>query len=203
MSRFAIIAIGASAGSFEPVRELVSRFPKDIPAAIFIVMHVGPGPSEMPSILRTRSTLPVMHAEDKLLISPGRIYVAPADHHVVLADGVMELSRGPRENWTRPAIDPLFRTAARSFRDRVIGVVLSGALDDGTAGLIHIKHHGGLSIVQDPREAAVPDMPRNALREDDVDHIVKIADMPALLDELAREISNEKPRSVELPRVAK
>jgi two-component system, chemotaxis family, protein-glutamate methylesterase/glutaminase len=194
MSRFAIITLGGSAGSIGPMREVLAQLPKDIHAAIFVVLHIGARPSQLPSIIQLRSALPVMHAEDKLMIAPGRVYVAPPDHHLVLANGAMELSRGPRENWTRPAIDPLFRSAATAFKDRVVGVVLSGNLNDGTAGLIHIKEQGGITIVQDPGEATVPDMPWNALRDDHVDYTATVEQLPPLLQELADSIARGGPR---------
>ena len=127
------------------------------------------------------------HAQDGEPISPGRIYVAPHDHHLLVEPGHLRVVRGPRENHHRPAVDPLFRSAALTYGPRVVGVVLSGALNDGTAGLIAIKRRGGVAIVQDPAEALVPGMPGSALRNVAIDYCLPIADISPLLAQLARE----------------
>jgi two-component system, chemotaxis family, protein-glutamate methylesterase/glutaminase len=182
-----IVVIGASAGGVEALRELVEGLPRELPAAVFIVLHVSPGgTSVLPQILARRTTLAVAAAGQGDPIERGRVYVAPPDHHMLLDDGHVILTRGPRENGLRPAIDPLFRSAARAFGPRVIGVVLSGALDDGTAGLKMITDSGGLGLVQDPAEALYPSMPQHAL-EYDAPRAVPLAEMAdticAMLDE--------------------
>jgi two-component system chemotaxis response regulator CheB len=188
MPRRDIIVIGASAGGVEALMELARRLPPDLPAAVFVVLHVPPqGTSVLPSILNRARTLPAVHPHDRQAIQPGRIYVAPPDYHMLLRDGKIALARGPRENRNRPAADPLFRTAARAYGPRVTGVVLSGALDDGTAGLSAIKSQGGLAIVQDPAEALYPSMPGNARDHIDVDYCLPVAEIAPLLVRLVQE----------------
>jgi two-component system chemotaxis response regulator CheB len=183
-----IIVVGASAGGVEALKSLVHQLPADLPAAIFVVLHVSPrGTSVLPQILTRSGPLPASHATDGETIQMGRIYVAPPDVHLVLErGGSVRLVRGPRENGHRPSVDALFRSAARSFGRRVLGVVLSGALDDGTAGLVAVKQRGGIAIVQDPADALFPGMPLNALRQAEVDHRLPVAEIGPLLDRLAR-----------------
>lgn len=177
-----IVVIGASAGGVEALRELVGALPADLPAAIFVVLHLAPtGPSVLPAILQRAGTLPAVHPVHGERILPGRIYVAPPDRHMLLHAGRITLTVGPRENRSRPAIDPLFRSAALEFGERVVGIVLSGSLDDGTAGLRAISERGGLTIVQDPAEATHPMMPKSALDAVTVNHCLKILDIGALL----------------------
>lgn len=187
-----IIVIGASAGGLEPLRQLLREVPKDLPASIFIVMHVG-SPSLLPAILARVSALPVKPAKSGELIERGRVYVAEPGRHLLLHDDHILLRRGPRENMARPAIDPLFRSAACSFGARVIGIVLSGALDDGTAGLAAIKRCGGLAVVQDPKDAAVPSMPEAALAHVAIDHCVKIDAIAELLAGLVSSPAGDTP----------
>ena len=177
-----IVVIGASAGGVEPLRDLVRALPADLPAAVFVVLHIAPsGPSVLPTILQRSGSLPAVHPVHGERILPGRIYVAPPDRHMLLRGGRITLTMGPRENRCRPAIDPLFRSAAFEFGPRVIGVVLSGSLDDGTAGLRSISERGGLTVVQDPEEALHPSMPRSAMDAVRVDHCMRIADIASLL----------------------
>ncbi|HEX6123143.1 MAG TPA: chemotaxis protein CheB, partial [Ktedonobacterales bacterium] len=137
MSHHDLIVIGASAGGVEALITIARELPHDLPAAVCVVLHVPPHvPSLLPKILAQAGPLPATHARDQEPLLPGRIYVAPPDHHLLARQGHLRVTRGPRENRSRPAVDPLFRTAAHAYGPRVIGVVLSGALDDGTAGLI-------------------------------------------------------------------
>jgi two-component system chemotaxis response regulator CheB len=177
-----IIVVGASAGGVEALATLANHLPGNFPAAIFMVLHVPPhGTSVLPKIISRAGPLPATHAWDGESIRPGRIYVAPPDRHLLLKLGHVRVARGPTENSHRPAIDPLFRTAARSYGRRVIGVVLSGLLDDGTAGLKAIKERGGLAVVQEPDDALFPSMPRSAMDNVAVDYAVPIDELGALL----------------------
>ena len=155
-----IVVIGASAGGVEALSQLAHLLPGDFPGSIFVVLHLpAHGPSLMPQILTRRGKLPAAHPSDGEEILPGRIAIAPPDQNLLLEDGRMRLVRGPRENGHRPAVDPLFRSAALAYGRRVVGVVLSGTLDDGAAGLAAIKQRGGIAIVQDPSDAIYPGMP--------------------------------------------
>jgi two-component system chemotaxis response regulator CheB len=183
-----IIVMGASSGGIESFMEIVSGLPRDLPAAIFVVLHVSPrGTTKFPEILTRTGYIPAAHAVDKEPIRHGRIYVAPPDFHLLLRPGAVRLVRGPKENNVRPAIDPTFRTAARAYGSRVVGVVLSGALDDGTAGLAAIKKRGGIAIVQDPEDALFPDMPRNALEAVNADYCLPAREIAPLLVRLSHE----------------
>lgn len=180
-----VVVVGASAGGVEALRELVAGFPASFPAAILVVLHMSENaPSVLPEILSRASRLPAEHPRHGERIRPGRIYVAPPGHHMVLDETRIRLSKGPKEHHTRPAIDPLFRSAALHFGPRAIGVVLTGFLDDGTAGLVAIKARGGLSIVQDPAEARHSSMPLNALRHDSPDYCLPLAQIAARLVDL-------------------
>ena len=188
MAKKDIVVIGASAGGMQALQKLVGRLPRDLPASVFVVWHLAPGvQSILPSVLAKAGTLPAAHPEDGDRIEPGRIYVAPNDHHMLLEKGYIRVARGPKENRFRPAVDPLFRSAAYIYGPRVIGVVLTGALDDGTAGLWTIKLRGGTAIVQDPSEAVVRSMPLNALDKVAVDHRLGAAEIGELLARLVRE----------------
>ncbi len=168
-----IIVVGASAGGIQAVETLIESLPHDLSAAIFIVVHVPPFEvSILPKIFSRNGSFPVVHAEDRLPIEPRHIYVAPPNFHLILKPDHMCLSRGPREGFHRPAVNALFRSAASVFGPRVIGVVLSGMLDDGTAGLWRIKNSGGIAIVQDPKTATFTNMPMNALGYVDVDYVL-------------------------------
>jgi two-component system, chemotaxis family, protein-glutamate methylesterase/glutaminase len=183
-----IIVMGASSGGIEAFIEIVSGLPRDLPAAVFVVLHVSPrGTTKFPDILNRAGRIPAAHARDQGTIRPGRIYVAPPDLHLLLRNGTMRLVRGPKENNVRPAIDATFRTAARTYGPRVVGVLLSGALDDGTAGLAAIKERGGIAVVQDPKDALFPDMPRNAVEVVKVDYCLPRREIAPLLVRLAQE----------------
>ena len=193
MSSHDIIVIGASAGGIEAVREVVSRLPPDLEAAVFVVLHLPQGSrSILPEIISRSGPLPAAHAVDGERIELGRIYVAPPDHHMLLDQDRVVLSRGPHHNRHRPAVDPLFGSAARAYGARVIGVVLSGTLDDGTAGLAKIKRNGGVALVQDPSTAAFPGMPENALSLVDVDQSVPVEKLgQAIVDRVGQPAAGE------------
>ncbi len=182
-----LIAIGASAGGIEALRKLGPTLPSDLAAAVAIVLHRLPVEEDerLPRVLGAGLTLPASHAKDGETIRPGHIYIAPANVHLVVEDNRFGLESGPYENGNRPAIDVFFRSAAHSKGPAVAGVVLSGALDDGAAGLAAIKAHGGLAIVQDPREASFNGMPLSAIRNVEVDAIAKVGEMAPLLVDFA------------------
>jgi two-component system chemotaxis response regulator CheB len=183
-----IIVIGASAGGVSALSEIVRGLPKDLPAAVFVVLHISRyGTSAMPAILGRAGNMPAAHPSDGEPIRQGHIYVAPPDHHLVIEDGQVGLSRAPSENGHRPAIDVLFRTAAYAYGPRVVGVVLTGNLDDGTAGLAEIKSYGGVAVVQDPAEADYPGMPSSAAENVPVDYIQSLKTIPPLLVNLAND----------------
>jgi two-component system chemotaxis response regulator CheB len=181
-----IIAVGASAGGVQPLVSLVAGLPADLAAAVFVVLHIPPDmPSTLADILDRAGPLPAAVPRDGEPIRHGRIYVAAPNHHLVLRDGSAHLVVGPRENGARPAVDVLFRSAARAYGSRVVGVVLSGVLRDGTLGLNAIKLRGGVTVVQDPDEAPFPGMPSSALGAAPVDYCLRVGDMPTLLTRLA------------------
>src|SRR5262245_12615240 len=185
-----IVVIGASAGGVEAIREVVSRLPETLQAAVFVVVHLPRGNrSFLPEILNRSGPLPSSQAEDGDPIRRGAIYVAPPDHHLLLENGRIRLARGPHHNRRRPAIDPLFWSAAKAYSSRVVGVVLSGTLDDGTAGLATIKARGGIAIVQDPKTAAFSGMPTSALAYVDAECVPLSEIGPAI----ARAVEREAP----------
>ncbi len=190
-----IIVIGASAGGIRALLDLCRGFPEDFSPSIFIVQHVPPhSPSMLPKLLSDAGPLPAVHPQDGETIQPGRIYVGVPDHHLLLEHGKVIVKRGPKENRFRPSIDALFRSAAYVYGPRVIGVILSGVLDDGTSGLWTIKRMGGLAIIQDPKDAAFPEMPLSVREYVKVDHVVPVANMAGLLVELVREPAVRKVR---------
>ena len=180
-----LIVMGASSGGVEALTKVIGGLPPDLPAAVFVVLHVLPERRSMlPAILNRAGTLPAAHAVDGERIRLGRIYVAAPGLQTYICSGTIAVRRGPAENLHRPAIDPVFRTAAHHYGPRVVGVVLSGALDDGTAGLQAIKSAGGLAIVQDPDDARVAGMPGNALERVPIDYCVAVAEIGPLLRRL-------------------
>lgn len=186
-----IVVVGASAGGLDALRRLVAQLPGGFAAPIFVVQHLAPSSSTEAILmaLNRAGHLPCAEARDGAGFSNGHLYVAPPDHHLMIVSGKMRVTRGARENRSRPAIDPLFRSAAVAYRSRVIGVVLTGYLDDGTAGMTAIKRCGGVCVVQDPDDAAYPDMPRSVLGQVKADHVVPLAEMGSLLVRLL-----ERPR---------
>jgi two-component system chemotaxis response regulator CheB len=177
-----IIVIGTSAGGLKALSAVLSELPADLGAAIFVVQHLAADrESLLPKLLGDICDLPVSTPIDGATFETGQVYVAPPDHHLLVKKDTVRVMRGPQENRFRPSIDALFRSAARAHGSRVIGVVLTGYLDDGTVGLQAIKKRGGITVVQDPAEAEHPSMPRTALRYVKVDHSVPIAKAGALL----------------------
>jgi two-component system, chemotaxis family, protein-glutamate methylesterase/glutaminase len=183
-----VVVVGASAGGIDALKELVSHLPSDLPAALFVVLHLSPvGTSVLPDILSRAGPLPAEHVAADVPIERGRIYVAPPDLHLEIHDSHVRAVAGPRENGTRPAVDPLFRSAAHAYGARTVGVVLSGTLDDGTLGLRAIKAHGGVALVQDPETAQNPGMPRSAIEHAAPDGIASPAALARLIVDLARD----------------
>ncbi|MGK7863952.1 chemotaxis protein CheB [Falsiroseomonas sp. E2-1-a4] len=194
-----IIVLGASAGGVGALSTVCRGLPNDLPAALFVVLHVPPGGQSMlPDILSRAGPLKAHHAVDGEQVQRGTICVAPPDHHLLFDDSGDRIlvRRGPQENRVRPAVDALFRSAAVSCGSKVVGVVLTGMLDDGAEGLAAIHRCGGITVVQDPLDAEWPDMPRNARERAGADHCLPSAEMPALLQRLAQ--SDAGP-SVEIP----
>jgi two-component system chemotaxis response regulator CheB len=194
MANHDIVAIGASAGGFQALRELASGLPGDFPAALLVTIHLHPEASKvLPDLVDRAGPLPAAFAEDGEEIARGGIYIAPPDLHLLVDQGRVMLRRGPRENGTRPAIDPMFRSIALNYGSRAIGVILTGGLNDGSSGLNAIKRCGGIAVVQDPRDARYPDMPTSALAATPVDHVVKLGEMAALLRRLAAQPAEPGP----------
>jgi len=198
MSGHEIIVVGASAGGVDAVPRLIASLPADLPASVFVVLHIpAVGPDLMAGIVSRNAALKVGSGVDGEPIKRGRVYLAPPDRHLQVENGYVRLTRGPRENRHRPSIDALFRSAAEAYGPRVTGVVLTGNLDDGTAGLNSVKTHGGVAIVQDPADAAAAAMPQSALRNVKVDYCVPLAEIGPLLVRLAtsRKVAGKKPRA--------
>lgn len=189
-----IIVIGTSAGGIEALRVLVGALPADLNASIFVVLHTAAHSlGVLPEILERAGPLRASNATDWEPIKSGHIYVAPPDYHLLLErSGYVRITRGPKENRFRPAVDPLFRSAAYAFGARVIGVVLTGWLDDGTAGLWAVKERGGTAIVQNPENALAPSMPLNAIKHVEVDHCVSLPELAPLLVQLVSTPAEEK-----------
>jgi two-component system, chemotaxis family, protein-glutamate methylesterase/glutaminase len=197
-----IFVVAASAGGVTALQTLCKGLPADLNASIFIVQHISPASRSMlPAILDRVSPLPVSSPQEGDEIRPRHIYVAPPDHHMLVKHGHVLIRRGPKENRTRPAADPLFRSAAVTYGPRVTGLVLTGTLDDGTAGLLAVKRCGGVAVVQDPHDAAWPDMPRHAMQKVNVDYCLPMDTLPALVARLSCEPAGARvsiPQEIEL-----
>ena len=189
----AIIAIGASAGGVDALRGVMAKLPADLDAAVFVTLHIGTHRSDLPWLLSRAGPLSATHPVDGEAIRAGHVYVAPPDHHMLVEAGFIKLTKGPRENWARPAIDPMLRSAARAYGPNVIGVILTGGLNDGTAGMYEVKARHGTTMVQDPAEATAPTMPQSVIDNVAVDHIVKLDQMAALLVRLVEEQQSLRP----------
>src|SRR5438874_13341659 len=193
-----VIAIGASAGGLNAISEVVSQFPSDLNAAVFVVLHLSK--AAVGDILLTRiqknSSLPCKIAEDREAIKRGHVYLAPPDSHLLVKKDHIIIGRGPAENRFRPSIDVLFRSAAASHGERVIGIILTGFLNDGTSGMMAIKQSGGHCVVQDPNEAEYPDMPLSVLENIEVDHCVSLKNMGNAIFEI---IDNAEEKGISVP----
>jgi two-component system chemotaxis response regulator CheB len=186
-SRDPVVVIGASAGGVHALLGIAEKLPAHFPAPVCIVQHIGAHPSMLPELMRFRGANHAVHPEDGQRLMTGTLHVAPPDRHMLLDGDRLRLTHGPKENHARPAIDPLFRSAALSRGNSVIGVILTGQMDDGTVGLKAIKDCGGMTIVQDPATAAEQEMPRSALAHVEVDYCVPLSEIPALLLRLVQE----------------
>jgi two-component system chemotaxis response regulator CheB len=188
-----IVVVGTSSGGVEALMELCGELPEDLPAAVFVVVHFPEGaPSLLPGILNRAGPLKAVHPEDGDPIETGHIYVAPPGLHLLVERGRVRLRRGPRENLHRPAVDPLFRTAAVAYGPRVVGVILTGARNDGTAGLLALKRRGGVAVVQDPEDALFSGMPQSALEYVNVDHCLPLDKIASLLARVTHEEAKEE-----------
>jgi two-component system chemotaxis response regulator CheB len=187
MAKHDVIVIGASAGGVEAISRVVADLPRDLQASVMVVLHISRGKSYLPEILTRAGRLRAEHPEDGRPIEYGRIYVAPPDQHLLVESGRLRVAHSASENGVRPAVDPLFRSAARVYGGRVIGVILTGTLDDGTAGIAAVREAGGITIVQDPDEAFAPGMPRSAIGSGHVDHVLPLRDIGLLLGALVQE----------------
>jgi two-component system, chemotaxis family, protein-glutamate methylesterase/glutaminase len=186
MPKHDIIVIGTSAGGVEALQELVSGLSADLAASVFVVMHLPPRvKSVLPAILSRSGKLPAIHPGNGGAIEQGVIYIAPPDHHLMIERDHIHLSLGPKEQHHRPCVNVTFRSAAAAYGDRVVGVVLTGELDDGTAGLWEVKRRGGIAVVENPEDAPFPSMPLSALREVEADYTVSLTEMGPLLSRLA------------------
>lgn len=188
-----IIVIGASAGGVKALITLARGLPAELPAAVFMVQHLpASGPTLLPELLGSAGPLPASIPRDGAPIAQGQIYLAPPDRHMLIEPGHIHIVPGPKENGFRPAIDATFRTAARAYGPRVVGVILTGMLDDGTAGLLAIKRRSGVALAQAPAEAPFPSMPANAIRYVDVDAVLSLAEIAPMLAHLAGEPAAER-----------
>jgi len=201
-----IIVIGGSAGALDPLRQIARSLPADLPAAVFVVLHLAATQkSTLASILNREAGLPTVIPREGDPVRPGYLYVPTPDHHLEISDGHVRVGRGPRINGSRPAVDVLFRSAA-AFGGRVIGVVLSGALDDGSAGLAAIRAAGGVGIVQSPDDAVLESMPSNAIMVAEPEHVLPAAEIGSTIvrligDAVERSGAASKPGGLEMERI--
>jgi two-component system, chemotaxis family, protein-glutamate methylesterase/glutaminase len=184
ISNRGIVVIGGSAGAFDPLREILAHLPRDLPASVFVVLHLGDRSKYLPGVLTSKGRIPSEWARDRHMFERGCAYIAVPDHHLLLVRNEMRLTRGPRENRSRPSIDVLFRSAAVNYGSRVIGVLLSGYQRDGAAGLVAIQERGGTVLVQDPVSASASDMPRYALQAIKADHVGTPSELALLITDL-------------------
>ncbi|HEY2866747.1 MAG TPA: chemotaxis protein CheB, partial [Pyrinomonadaceae bacterium] len=192
MAKRNIIVMGGSTGSFEVFKTIANGLPADLNASIFIVWHMSADiRGVLPAVLNRVGPLEAIEPRDGDLIETGKIYVARPDHHLLIDDSHIRITRGPKENRFRPAIDPLFRSAAYNYGPRVIGIITSGALDDGTSGIWTIKQRGGLTIAQDPADAEISSIPESAIQQVKIDHIVPASKMADLITRLVKEEVDE------------
>jgi two-component system, chemotaxis family, protein-glutamate methylesterase/glutaminase len=196
-----VVVIGASAGGVEALQAIAGGLPADFPAPVLVVLHVPPETSHLPSILARAGSLPAEHAQDGEPLRAGKILVAPPDRHLMVQDGRVQVVRGPKENMHRPAVDPLFRSAALAYGPNAVAVVLSGTRADGAAGAAAVAHRGGAVVVQDPGDAVYPDMPMSAIAADHPDYVLPTAEIPAtisrLVSEPAKEVTVEDAKELE------
>ena len=192
------VVIGSSAGGMAALKELVAQFQEGFPAPVFIVNHMSADTTgeALVRVLDESGSLPCVHAQNDQTFKNGTIYLAPSDHHMLIVKDKILITKGARENRSRPAIDPLFRSAAVAYGNRVIGIILTGYLNDGTSGMMAIKRCGGVCVAQDPEDAAYPDMPQSVIANVGVDYCLPIAQMGALLSEL---VSRELPENKDPP----
>lgn len=195
-----LVVIGASAGGIEALQNILGLLPTDLDAAVLIVLHTSNhAGSLLPQIMQRTSRLPAIHPKDRTPIQKGTIYIAPPDCHMIVEGEILRVIQGPRENLHRPAIDPLFRSAASSYGRRVIGIILTGSLDDGTAGLMLVRNRGGVAIVQDPKDAMFASMPESALEQVPDAMVLPAHEIPEAVVRLTREPipdldASERPR---------
>jgi two-component system chemotaxis response regulator CheB len=188
-----IVVVGASSGGVEALRIIAASLPEHLSAPVCVVLHTSPeSPAILSDLLDRVGPLRVVTASNRERLAPGTIYVAPPDSHLLVEPGTLRLTKGPKENRFRPAIDPLFRSAAQVYGPAVIGVILTGNLDDGTAGLWAIKHLGGIAVVQDPSDAMFPGMPRSALEHVDSDYVVRLTEIGPLIADLTSKPIDER-----------
>jgi two-component system chemotaxis response regulator CheB len=196
-TRHDLIVVGASSGGIDALKVIIGGLPAALPAAVLVVVHTSPdSPRLLADILNRAGPLPCQYAQDQEVIRPGHLYLAPPNAHLLVEPGRLRVRRGPRENRARPAIDPLFRTAAVAYGARTVGVILTGDLNDGTAGLTSVKRAGGIAIVQDPADALYPSMPQSAMRAVEVDYVVPLAEMASMWCQVANQPVPAKPTAL-------
>jgi two-component system chemotaxis response regulator CheB len=195
-----LIVLGGSAGGVEALSTLLKDLPADFPAPVLAVIHIGESENMLVEVLQRSTKLQVSSPTEPEPLADGRVYIAPPNRHLIVRDGCVLAAHGPRENRHRPAIDALFRSAARAYRSKVIAVILTGALDDGVAGSLAVEARGGTIVVQDPAQARNPDMPANVLRQIKTNYCLALSDIPPLLIKLSstgEPIAHSKPTAAQ------